>query len=138
MRVWTLLSKQTKDIEVSLSENADGNIELNENRLCVYGTSKGRNSGMTENSNLELSGNDKGDDQKGNICKLPLPLQLPPLLLLPQLLPHYFIYNVEGKFELNEKNIMCIYIIQRSQELILVLSRIFWRILKGQDHLTSW
>jgi hypothetical protein len=58
---------------------------------------------MTEYINLEFSGNDKGDDQKDNIWKLPLILQLTTQLLLQ--LPHYSIYNLEGKFELNQKTL---------------------------------
>ena len=60
---------------------------------------------MTEHINLKFSGNDKGDDQKGNIWMLPRLLQLPALLLLALLLPHYYIYNIKGKFELNQKTL---------------------------------
>ena len=59
--------KKTKDIQVSLSENVEGSVELNQNMLCVYGLSKGYNTGRSEYINLESSGNDKGDDQKGHI-----------------------------------------------------------------------
>ena len=48
---------------MSLSGNVEGSVELNYNMLCIYGLSKGCDSGMTEYINLELSGNDKGDDQ---------------------------------------------------------------------------
>jgi hypothetical protein len=51
-------------IQVGLPENVEWSVELNRNMLCVYGLSKGRNSGMTEYINLELSGNDNGDDKK--------------------------------------------------------------------------
>jgi len=44
---------------------------------------------MTGYFNLELSGNDRGDDQKEDTCTLPKQLHLPPLLLLLLLLPHY-------------------------------------------------
>ena len=37
--------------------------------LCVYGLSKGHNPEMTEYTNLELPGNDKGDDPKSSICR---------------------------------------------------------------------
>ena len=47
---------------MSLSGNVDGSVELNQNILCVYELSKRCNSGRTEYINLELSGNDKGDD----------------------------------------------------------------------------
>ena len=73
--------------------------ELNQNTLCVYGLSKLRNTGITEYINLENSGNYKRYDLKGNICILTILLQL-----LPLLLPHYFIYNIEGKFELSVKS----------------------------------
>jgi hypothetical protein len=56
-------------------------VELNQNTLCVYGLSKGYNTGMTEYINFENSGNDKGDGQKGNICVLSILLQPPPVLL---------------------------------------------------------
>ena len=58
---------------------------------------------MTEYINLELSGNNKGDDQRGNISMLPLLPKLPPLLLKlqPLLLPCYSIYNMEGKLEIS-------------------------------------
>ena len=48
---------------MSLLRNVEGSVELNHNMLCVYGLSKGCNSGMTEYINLEFSGNDKGDNQ---------------------------------------------------------------------------
>ena len=38
-------------------------FELNQNTLCIYVLSKGNNSGISGNINLELSGKDKGDDQ---------------------------------------------------------------------------
>ena len=66
--------------------------------LCVCGLSKGCNTGITNYINLENSVNNKGDNQKGNICLLSMLLQLPPLLL-----PHYSIYSTKGKFELNSK-----------------------------------
>ena len=57
---------------MSLLKNAKGSVEINQSMLCVCGLSKGRNSGMTEYINLELSGNDKGDDHltKKAICAL--------------------------------------------------------------------
>jgi len=61
-----------KGIQVSLSENVEGSVELNQNMLCVYGLSKGCNTGITEYVNLENSGNDKEHDQKGNVCLLPI------------------------------------------------------------------
>ena len=81
---------------MTLSENIEGSVELNRSMLCVYGLSKGYNTGITECINLENCGNDKGDDQKGNICTISILLQLPPLLLL-----HYFIFSIKRKFELN-------------------------------------
>ena len=48
---------------MSLSGNVEGSVELNDNMLCVYGLSKGCDSGRTEYTNSEFSGNDKGDDQ---------------------------------------------------------------------------
>ena len=45
---------------------------MSQNTLGVHGLPKRRNSGMTEYINLEPSENDKGDDQKGKICMLPL------------------------------------------------------------------
>ena len=39
---------------MSLSGNVEGSVELNQNMLCEYGLSKGRNSGMTEYINLEF------------------------------------------------------------------------------------
>jgi hypothetical protein len=53
------LSKKKTGIQVSLSEKVEGSVELNQNTLCVYGLSKGRNSGTTVYINLELSGYDK-------------------------------------------------------------------------------
>ena len=54
----------------------------------------------------KFSGNHKGADQKANICMLPLLSQLPLLMLPPLLLPlHYSIYNIEGKFGLNQKTL---------------------------------
>jgi hypothetical protein len=85
---------------VSLSENVEWIVELNQNTLCVYVFSKGCNTGIIEYINLENSGNYKGDDPKGNICMLPMLLQLPPLLM-----PNYSIYNIEGKSELNKKQL---------------------------------
>ena len=38
-----------------LSENIDLTFDLNQNKLCVYGLSKKRHSGITECINLELS-----------------------------------------------------------------------------------
>ena len=46
-----------------MAEKVEWSVELNQNTLCVYGLSKGRNAGMTEYINLELSVNDKGNDQ---------------------------------------------------------------------------
>ena len=40
-----------------------GNVELHHKMLCVYGLSKGCNSGMTGYINLEFSVIDKRDDQ---------------------------------------------------------------------------
>ena len=48
---------------MSLSVNAEESVELNQNMLCVYGLSKGCNSGMTQYINIEFSENDKEDDQ---------------------------------------------------------------------------
>ena len=62
--------------------------------------SKGCSIGITEYINLKNSGNNKEEDQKGNICMLPILLQLPQLLL-----PDYYIYSIEGKFELNQKTL---------------------------------
>ena len=64
--------------------------------LSLCRLSSGYNSGMTEYIHFELSENDKGDDQKGNICNLPL------------LHPHYSIYNIEQKFELKQKH--CVHV----------------------------
>ena len=83
-----------------LSENVEGNVELNQNTLCVYGLSKECNTGIAEYINLKNLGNDKGDDQRGKICILPILLQLPPLLL-----PHYSIYDIKWKFELNQNTL---------------------------------
>ena len=79
-----------KEIQVSLSENVKESVELNQKTLCVYELNKGLNSGMTEHINLEISGNDKGDDQKGNVCILPILLQLPHLAM-----PHYSSYSIK-------------------------------------------
>ena len=79
MYAGTLISKKTKGIEVSLSENTEGSVELYQSTLCVYGLSNGSKTGIAEHINF--SGNDKGDDQKGNICMLPMLLKLPPLPL---------------------------------------------------------
>ena len=57
--VWTWLSKTTKGIQVRISENSDGTIELNQNTLCLYRLSKGCKSRMKEYISLKLSGNDK-------------------------------------------------------------------------------
>ena len=60
-------------IQVSLSDKVEASVELNQNILCVFGLSKGCNSGTTEYINLELSENDKGRwsiDEKDNICPL--------------------------------------------------------------------
>jgi len=56
-----------KGIQLRLSENVEGSVELNHITLCVDRLSKGCNTGITEYINLENSGNYKGDDQKGNI-----------------------------------------------------------------------
>jgi len=40
---------------VSLSENIEGSVELNQNTLCVHGLSKGYNTGITEQIHLENS-----------------------------------------------------------------------------------
>ena len=55
-------------IQMSLSENIERPLELNQNMFCEYGLSKKCNSGMTENISLENSGNKKGDYEKENIC----------------------------------------------------------------------
>ena len=55
---------------MSLSENAEWSVELNQNTLCVYGLSKGYNTGITEHINLENTGNEKRGDQKDKICML--------------------------------------------------------------------
>ena len=44
---------------MSLSGNVEGSVELNQNRLCAYGLSKGFNAGISECINLEDSGNNK-------------------------------------------------------------------------------
>ena len=77
-----------------LSENVERSAEQKQNTLCVYGLSKGCNKGITKYFNLENSENDKGDDQKGNICMLPMLLQLPPLLP-----PHSSIYGIQGNLK---------------------------------------
>ena len=82
MHVQTLLSKKIKGIQTSFLVNVEGSVELNQSMLCVYELYKGCNLGMTEYTHLELSGSDKGDDQQGNICLLPVLLQLPPLFHL--------------------------------------------------------
>jgi hypothetical protein len=82
---------------VRLSESFEGSVELNENTLCVYGLSKGCNTGITEYINLKNSGNNKGHDQKGNICMLSILVQL--------LLLNYSIYSIVGKFEPNAKTL---------------------------------
>jgi len=63
MHVWLLLSQNKKCIKISLSLNVEGSVEQNHNILCVYGLSKGCNSGMTKYINSVFSGNNKGDDQ---------------------------------------------------------------------------
>ena len=63
MHIWPLLSIKTKGIQVSLLEKIEGSVEQNQNMLCVYGLLCERSSRMTEYINLELSENDKGDDQ---------------------------------------------------------------------------
>ena len=45
---------------MSFSEKVEGSVEVTQKVLCVYRLSKGRNLGLTEYSNLELSGNNKG------------------------------------------------------------------------------
>ena len=85
--------KKTKCIQVSLSENVERTVKLNQITLCVYGLSKGCNTGITEHINSENSGNDEEDDQKGKICMLQILLQL----------PQQSIYSIQGKFELNQK-----------------------------------
>ena len=65
-----------------LLENVAESVELNQNTLCIHGLSKGCNTGITEYINLENLGNNKGGDQKGDICMLPMLLQLPELLHL--------------------------------------------------------
>ena len=79
---------------------------------------------MTRYMNLELSGNDKGDDQKGNIFMLPL------IMLL--LLPHYSIYNIEGKIELNQKMpYACTLSKDYISRIYMVIKLNFQRMLKG-------
>ena len=46
-----------------LSANVEGGVELNQNTLCVYGLSVGLNSEMAEYINLELSRDNKRDNQ---------------------------------------------------------------------------
>jgi hypothetical protein len=60
------VSKKTKGIKMNLSENVEGSIELNQNTLCPYRLSKGRNSRMTKYIILELSENDEGDNKVTN------------------------------------------------------------------------
>ena len=57
---------------MSVSKKVEGIIELIQNTLCVYGLSQRCNTRITEYINLERSGNDKGDDEKGNISMLPM------------------------------------------------------------------
>ena len=38
-------SEKTNGIQVNLSENVKGDVELNQNTLCGYGSSEGLNSG---------------------------------------------------------------------------------------------
>ena len=56
---------------------------------------------------MKLSENDKGYDQKSNICMLSLLPRLRPQLLLQILLltPRYSIYNIGGIVELNQKTL---------------------------------
>ena len=77
-----------------------GVLKKNRNILCAQGLLKWCNTVMTEYINLENSGNDKGGDQKGKICRLSILLQLPPLLLL-----NYSICIIQGKFEVNQKTL---------------------------------
>ena len=79
-----------------LSGNVEASVELNKKIYMSKNFIKGIHSGMTEYVNLELSGNDKGDDQKSNICMLPILLQL---------LPRYFICNIARKLEPNQKTL---------------------------------
>ena len=81
---------------MSLSDNVEGIVELNQTTLCICRLSKGYNTGIAEYINLENSGNNRGYDQKDNICMLPILLQL---------LPRYSIYNIDGKFKLNQKTL---------------------------------
>ena len=52
---------------MSLFENVEGIVELNQNLLYAYGLSKGWNKRIAEYINLESSGNDMGDDGKVNV-----------------------------------------------------------------------
>jgi hypothetical protein len=117
---------------VTFSDNVEGSVELNQNTLCVHRLSKVYNTEITEYINLEISGNNKGDDQKGIICMLPILLQLPPLLL-----PHNSFYSIDGKFELNQNNAKCMYSVKIAYLKIWVLSWNFQRILKGEHHLAK-
>ena len=83
---------------MTLPENFEGSFELNQSTLCLCGLSKGYNTGITEYINLKNRGNDKGDDQKANICMLSI--QLSPLLL-----PYYSIFSIKEKFEQNQKTL---------------------------------
>ena len=47
-----LLSKKTKGIQLSLSEDIEGSVEPDQNILCLYGLSKGYNTGIIEHNNL--------------------------------------------------------------------------------------
>jgi ribonuclease PH len=61
--MFSFFPKRRIGIHVSLSENVEGSVELNQNTICVNGSSKGPISGMTEYTTFELSGKAKGDDQ---------------------------------------------------------------------------
>ena len=66
--------------------------------LSVYGLSIGCNTGIIVYINLGNPGNDQEYDLKAKIGILPIPLQLPPLLLADNT-----IYVIKGKFGVHQK-----------------------------------
>jgi hypothetical protein len=102
---------------VSLLENVEGSIELNQNTVCVYGlsrgcnvgttvnlTSKGQNNthlkllyysktGITEYINLENSGSDGEMIKKAIFDSIQHSCMLSILLQLPPLLPRKFLFK---------------------------------------------
>ena len=135
MQVWTSLSMRTKGIQMRLPENVEGSVELSQTTICVYGLSKGCNTGIAEYTNLENSGNDKEIWSKRQYLHATNTTTATTTATTTTLLHLQYGEEIWSK----SKDTMCMHIVKIAylKNRFWVLSWNFQRMLKGEDHLTK-